>query len=53
MNRRYLSTLAHPQHSSVPPEHTGIGIAAQIVNALEENPFPVKVRQTRSIQHGN
>ncbi|CAK9784507.1 carboxypeptidase S [Cutaneotrichosporon oleaginosum] len=26
-------------HSSMPPRHTGIGIMAQLVNALEENPF--------------
>ncbi|KAI5476036.1 Gly-Xaa carboxypeptidase [Pseudohyphozyma bogoriensis] len=27
-------------HSSVPPAHSGIGIAADIVHALEANPYP-------------
>lgn len=31
------------QHSSVPPEHTGIGVMSQIVSGLEDNPFEIKV----------
>ncbi|KAH8085208.1 putative Gly-X carboxypeptidase [Filobasidium floriforme] len=27
-------------HSSVPPEHTGIGLLAQAINKLESHPFP-------------
>ncbi|EIW70200.1 hypothetical protein TREMEDRAFT_30032 [Tremella mesenterica DSM 1558] len=30
-------------HSSIPPEHTGIGIMSQLVLSLEENPFPIKL----------
>ncbi|WVR05361.1 hypothetical protein IAU60_002375 [Kwoniella sp. DSM 27419] len=30
-------------HSSVPPEHSGIGIMSQVVSALEDNPFPTKL----------
>ncbi|KAK8869586.1 hypothetical protein IAR55_000153 [Kwoniella newhampshirensis] len=30
-------------HSSVPPEHSGIGIMSQVVSALEDNPFPIKL----------
>lgn len=34
--------VADPQHSSVPPEHSGIGIMSQIVSGLEDNPLPIK-----------
>ncbi|ORY29955.1 carboxypeptidase s precursor [Naematelia encephala] len=30
-------------HSSVPPEHSGIGIMSQIVTGLEDNPLPIKL----------
>ncbi|WWC60883.1 uncharacterized protein I303_103459 [Kwoniella dejecticola CBS 10117] len=30
-------------HSSVPPKHSGIGIASEVVLALENNPFPTKL----------
>ncbi|KAI8811458.1 hypothetical protein BJ742DRAFT_797794 [Cladochytrium replicatum] len=30
-------------HSSVPPDHTGIGILSRIVTAFEDDPFPINV----------
>ncbi|OWZ50744.1 Gly-Xaa carboxypeptidase [Cryptococcus neoformans A2-102-5] len=30
-------------HSSVPPEHTGIGIMSRLLTSLEDNPFPTKL----------
>lgn len=30
-------------HSSVPPDHTTIGIAAKLISALESDPFPAKL----------
>lgn len=26
-------------HSSVPPDHTGVGILSRIISAAEDNPF--------------
>lgn len=30
----------HGGHSSMPPDHTTIGIASELINLLESNPFP-------------
>jgi Gly-Xaa carboxypeptidase len=32
-------------HSSVPPRHTGIGLAALLVAALERNPHPMQLKE--------
>lgn len=34
-----ISVSAPGGHSSMPPPHTGIGIAAQIINELEDTPY--------------
>lgn len=33
------SVHGHGGHSSVPPDHTTIGIAAELINLMEQNPF--------------
>ncbi|KAJ3098781.1 hypothetical protein HK100_005021 [Physocladia obscura] len=33
-------------HSSVPPLHTGIGLMSQLINALENNPYPIKLTES-------
>ncbi|KAJ3288926.1 carboxypeptidase S [Rhizoclosmatium globosum] len=43
----YHMTVETPGgHSSIPPLHTGIGLMSQLVNALEANPFPIKLTET-------
>ena len=33
-------------HSSIPPDHTGIGILAKMITELEENPFPLELTKS-------
>lgn len=40
--RRCEAQRLTTQHSSVPPVHTGIGIMADVVSALEDHPFENK-----------
>ncbi|KAJ3399020.1 hypothetical protein HDU80_008337 [Chytriomyces hyalinus] len=36
-------------HSSVPPKHTGIGLTALLVSALEAHPYPVSIPDSNPI----
>ncbi|KAI8811908.1 hypothetical protein BJ742DRAFT_796014 [Cladochytrium replicatum] len=36
-------------HSSVPPDHTGIGILSRIVTSFEDNPFPITLTNDNSL----
>ncbi|KAI8811906.1 hypothetical protein BJ742DRAFT_796011 [Cladochytrium replicatum] len=36
-------------HSSVPPDHTGIGILSRIVNAFEDAPFPITLTSDNAL----
>ncbi|KAI8811909.1 hypothetical protein BJ742DRAFT_796017 [Cladochytrium replicatum] len=36
-------------HSSVPPDHTGIGIISRIVTAFEDHPFPITVTKNNAL----
>ncbi|CCK71290.1 M20 family metallopeptidase KNAG_0G02320 [Huiozyma naganishii CBS 8797] len=44
-----LHVVGKGGHSSAPPDHTTIGVAAQLVNKLEDNPFPFQFKPDNPI----